>query len=187
MGELSPTLSPCLNCQGPRFDRSCSAESVTNLSGCSFYLGARSEFRIFLPMTALGRQLFVKVAKLYDLAVMSLCFGLAAVLVAHQTAIVSFADFLAVRVKVRNFLLFAGFLLVWNIIFRLFGLYDSRRLSGKMNEVLDIVKATTLGVGSVCIAAFLFRLKIVTPLFVLALWFINSATLVSSRLVVRYL
>jgi len=138
-------------------------------------------------MTTLGRQLFVKVAKLYDLAVMSFSFGLAAILVAEQTGIASFADFLAIRIKVRNFVLFASFLVVWNIIFRLFGLYDSRRLSGKKNEVLDIVKATTFAVGSVCIAAFLFRLKIVTPLFVLALWFISSATFVSSRLVARYL
>src|ERR1700687_6525253 len=125
-------------------------------------------------MTALGRQLFVKVAKLYDLAVMSLSFGLASVLVAEQTATVSFADFFAMRVKVRNFVLFAGLLLVWNIIFRLFGLYDSRRLSEQRNEVLDIVKATTLGVGSVCIAGFLFRLEMVTPLFVSRLWLISS-------------
>jgi exopolysaccharide biosynthesis polyprenyl glycosylphosphotransferase len=187
MGELSLALSPCLNCPGPRFDRSCSADNVTNLSGCSFYLSARSEFRVFLPMTALGRQLLVKVAKLYDLAGMSLSFGLATVLVAHQTAIVSFADFFAMRVKIRNFVLFAGFLLVWNIIFRLFGLYDSRRLSGQKDELRDIVKASTLGVGSVCIAAFLLRLKMVTPLFVVGLWFISSATLVSSRLVARYL
>jgi exopolysaccharide biosynthesis polyprenyl glycosylphosphotransferase len=138
-------------------------------------------------MTTLGRQLFVKAAMLYDLAVMSLSFGLAAELVAHQTATVSFADFLAMRVKVRNFVLFAGFLLVWNIIFRLFGLYDSRRLSGQEDEVLDIAKATTFGVGCVCIAAFLFRLAMVTPWFVLALWFISSATFVSSRLVARYL
>src|SRR5450432_1259998 len=110
-------------------------------------------------MTALGRQLVFKAAKLYDLAVVSLSFGLAAALVAHQTATVSFADFLTVRVKVRNFVLFAVFLVVWNIIFRLFGLYDSKRLSPQRDEVLDIVKATTLGVGSVCIAAFLFRLK----------------------------
>ena len=187
MAVLSLTLSPYLNCPGPRFDRSCSAESVTNLSGCSFYPGARSEFRVFLPMTALGRQLFVKATKLYDLGVMSLSFGLAAILVAHQTATVSFADFFAMRVKVRNFVLYAGFLLVWSIIFRLFGLYGSKRLSEQRNEVLDIVKGTTLGVGSVCIAAFVFRLEMVTPLFVLALWFISSATLVSSRLVARYL
>ncbi len=138
-------------------------------------------------MTAVGRQLLVKAAKLYDLAVMSLSFGLAAVLVAHQNATVSFADFLVMRVKVRNIVLYAGFLLVWNMIFRVFGLYDSRRLSEQWDEVLDIVKTTTLGVGSVCIAAFLFRLEMVTPLFVLALWFISSATLVSSRIVVRYL
>jgi exopolysaccharide biosynthesis polyprenyl glycosylphosphotransferase len=137
-------------------------------------------------MTALRRQLLVKAANLYDLAVMSLSFGLAAVLVAHQTATISFADFFAMRVKVRNFVLFAGFLLVWNIIFRLFGLYDSRRLSGQSGEVRDIFKATTLGVGSVCITAFLFRLEIVTPLFAVALWLISSATIVSSRLVARY-
>ena len=138
-------------------------------------------------MTALRRRLLVKAAKLYDLAVMSLSFGLAAVLVAHQTATVSFADFFAMRVKVRNFALFAGFLLVWNIIFRLFGLYVSRRLSEQRNEALDIVKATSLGVGSVCIAAFLFRLEMVTPLFAVGLWLISSAALVSSRLVARYL
>jgi hypothetical protein len=114
-------------------------------------------------MTALRRQLLVKAANLYDLAVMSLSFGLAAVLVAHQTATVFFADFFAMRVKVRNFVLFAGFLLVWNIIFRLFGLYDSKRLSEQRDEALDIVKAATLGVGSVCSAAFLFRSEMVTP------------------------
>jgi exopolysaccharide biosynthesis polyprenyl glycosylphosphotransferase len=138
-------------------------------------------------MTALGRQLLGKAAKLYDLAVMSLAFGLAAVLVAQQTGAVSFADFFAMRVKVRNFVLFAGFLIVWHIIFRLFGLYGSKRLSEQRDEVLDIVKATSLGVGFICIAAFLFGLEMVTPLFVLALWFISSATLVSSRLVARYL
>ena len=138
-------------------------------------------------MRSLRRQLFVKAAKVYDLAVVSLSFGLAAVLVAEQATTVSFADFFAMRVKVKNLLLFAGFLLVWNIIFRLFGLYESRRLSEQRYEVLDIIKANTLGVAFVCIAAFLFRLKMVTPLFVLALWFTSIATLVSSRLVARYL
>ena len=137
-------------------------------------------------MTTLGRQLLAKTAKLYDLAVMSFSFGLAAVLVAHQTATFSFGDFFAMRVKIRNLLLYAGFLLVWNIIFRLFGLYDSRRLSRQRDEVFDIIKATTLGVGAVCIGAFFFGLVMITPLFVLALWFISSAIFISSRLVVRY-
>jgi exopolysaccharide biosynthesis polyprenyl glycosylphosphotransferase len=138
-------------------------------------------------MTALGRQLLVRAAKLYDLAVMTLSFGLAAVLVAHQTPAVSFADFLSMRVKVRNFALCAAFLLAWHIIFCLFGLYDSRRLSAGRHEVLDVAKATTLGAGFVCLAGFLLRLAMVTPLFVVGLWSISSATLVLSRLLARHL
>jgi exopolysaccharide biosynthesis polyprenyl glycosylphosphotransferase len=138
-------------------------------------------------MTTFHRRIVLRAAKLFDLAVMALAFGLAAVLVAHQTASVSFADFLSMRVKVRNFALFASFLLVWHIIFCLFGLYDSRRLSGCREEALDLVKATALGAGFVCLAGFLFRLEMVTPLFVVGLWSISSATLVSSRLVARHL
>jgi exopolysaccharide biosynthesis polyprenyl glycosylphosphotransferase len=138
-------------------------------------------------MTALGRRLLVRTAKVYDLAVMAISFGLAAALVAHQTATVSFADFFSMRVKIRNFALFAGFLLVWHIIFCLFGLYDSRRLSARRDEVLDIVKATTLGVVFVCSAAFVFKLKMVTLPFVVGFWFITNATAISSRLVARQL
>jgi exopolysaccharide biosynthesis polyprenyl glycosylphosphotransferase len=50
-----------------------------------------------------------------------------------------------------------------------------------------MVKATTLGAGLVCIAAFLFRLVVVTPWFVAGFWSISSATLVASRLVARHL
>jgi exopolysaccharide biosynthesis polyprenyl glycosylphosphotransferase len=137
-------------------------------------------------MTALGRRLLVRTAKVYDLAVITISFGLAAALVAHQTATVSFADFFSMRIKIRNFALFAGFLLVWHIIFCLFSLYDSRRLSARRDEVLDVVKATSLGAAFVCGAAFVFRLKMVTFPFIAGFWFISSVTAVLSRLVVRY-
>jgi exopolysaccharide biosynthesis polyprenyl glycosylphosphotransferase len=107
-------------------------------------------------------------------------------LVAHQTAAGSFADVLAMRVKVRNFILFAAFLLVWYSLFRLFGLYDSRRLSARSREVFDILKATALGTGFVYIAALVFKLVILTPLFLTEFWFICSTTMVVSRLATRY-
>ena len=58
------------------------------------------------------------------------------------------------RVKVRNFALFAGFLLAWHTIFCMFGLYESKRLSVRKAEVLDVVKATSLAVVIVCVAKF---------------------------------
>ena len=137
-------------------------------------------------MTTLHRRIFVRAVKLFDLAVMTFAFGLAVVLDVHKTGSVSLADFLSMRVKVRNFALFAAFLLLWHIIFCFFRLYDSRRLSPRWNEALDIVKATTLGASFVCIAASLFRLVMVTPWFVVGFWSISSATLVASRLVARH-
>ena len=138
-------------------------------------------------MTALGRKLLVKGARLHDLGVMSLSFGVAAVVVAHKTGNLSFADFLSQRISVQNVALLAGLLMVWGTIFRLCGLYESRRLSGRWDELLDILKATTLSAGVVWVVMFLFRVEMVTPLFVLALWSLSSATFVASRLVVRYL
>ena len=138
-------------------------------------------------MTALGRQILLKATKLYDLAVMVCSFGLACVPVAYGTPRVSLADFLSMRVKVRNFALFAGFLLAWHTIFCMFGLYESKRLSVRKAEVLDVVKATSLAVVIVCVAKFIGRLEMVTPVFLSIFWFISTATLVLSRLTIRYI
>ncbi|MGD0009158.1 MAG: sugar transferase [Terriglobia bacterium] len=138
-------------------------------------------------MTTLRRRILLRAAKLCDLTIMTLAFGLAAALVAHETATASLADFLSMRVKVRNFALFAVFLLAWHLVFCFFRLYDSRRLCPRWDEALDIVKATTFGAGFVCIAGFFFRLDMVTPWFVVGFWSISSATLVASRLVARHL
>ena len=74
-------------------------------------------------------------------------------LVAHQTATVSLSEFLSMRIKVENFVLFGGFLLVWHIVFSSFGVYSSKRLSARWAEVLDIAKAATLGSGIIYVAA----------------------------------
>lgn len=137
-------------------------------------------------MTVTRRTLLVKAAKLYDLVVMSCSFGLASVLVAQRTT-GGFADFFSMRVKVRNFILFAALLLIWHNVFVLFGLYDSRRLSAITREVLDVFTATTIGAGAIYVAALAFRLVMVTPLFLIELWLISSAVMVVSRLLARYL
>jgi exopolysaccharide biosynthesis polyprenyl glycosylphosphotransferase len=138
-------------------------------------------------MTILRRRILIGAAKLFDLAVMTLSFGLAAVLGLHQTVTVTLADFLSMRAKVSNLALFALFLLVWHLIFCFCRLYDSRRLSSRWQEALDLAKATTLGAGFVCLAAFLFRLEMLTPWFAMGFWSLSSAALISSRLVGRHL
>src|ERR1035438_6616376 len=113
-------------------------------------------------MTSLRRRLLLRAAKLFDLVLMVFSFGLATVLVAHQTAAASLGQFFSMRIKVANFVIFALLLLGWHIVFSSLGLYGSKRLSSRWKEVFDVVKAATLGSGIVFIAAIFLHIRMVT-------------------------
>ena len=138
-------------------------------------------------MTPLRRRLLLNAAKLFDLEVMVFAFGLAAALVAYETPATSLAQFLSLRIKVKNLALFAGLLLAWHTIFISFSLYDSKRLGMRLAEVLDTVKATTVASLTLFLAATLLRIRLVSPQFVLVFWGASSAAVAGSRLLARYL
>jgi len=98
--------------------------------------------------------------KLFDLVLMVASFGLAAVMFLKR-ATVSVAEFLALRVKVQNFVTFSLLLLVWQSDFSSFWDYTSRRLAGRWDEVVDIVKATTLGNIPAPLLTFLFHISLI--------------------------
>ncbi len=136
-------------------------------------------------MTSFRRRVLIKAFKLFDLGVMALSFGLAAIPVSHGTPAVSFASFLSIRVKMQNIVLFVGLLLAWHAIFSMLGLYESRRMGDRKNEVKDILRATFWGTLLVASAALLFRIRLVTPAFLVAFWVASCSLTVSSRLGMR--
>ncbi len=138
-------------------------------------------------MGSLRRKILLNAFKVFDLVLMAFSFALATAPVLYESGPVSFAQFLSMRVKVQNFVLFSGFLIAWHIIFSLFGLYHSRRLSARRTEVIDVIKATSLGTLVIFMAAILFRISMVTPIFLTVFWAVSSATGALGRLVLRYL
>lgn len=126
------------------------------------------------------RQVLLNSMKLFDLVLMAFSFGLAAVVVSEK-ATVSVAEFLALRVKIQNFVIFSLLLLVWHVIFSLFGMYTSRRLASRWDEVVDIVKATTLGTFLVFLASLALHITLITPEFLGLFWVASSVTTVLSR------
>ncbi|HVI08124.1 MAG TPA: sugar transferase [Candidatus Binatia bacterium] len=122
--------------------------------------------------------------KLFDLAVVIFAFGLATVVVSQKSA-VSLAEFLAMRVKIQNFLVFALLLLVWHQIYTLFGMYASRRLAGRWDEIFDILKATTLGTLVILVAHLIVHIDLWTPEFLLVFWATVFATTTTGRMVMR--
>jgi exopolysaccharide biosynthesis polyprenyl glycosylphosphotransferase len=138
-------------------------------------------------MGNIRRQILLNAFKLFDMIIMVAAFGAATVPILRASHSVSFAEFFAMRVKVGNFLIFSGVLVVWHLLFSSCGLYASRRLSRRSAEIVDTLKATFFATLLLGAGAVVFRIKMATPTFLVTFWVISSLLMVLSRLILRWL
>ena len=80
-----------------------------------------------------------------DLAVMMVAFAVAFIVSGKSMYPGSIEHFLAVRVKLANFLWFAAFALAWHLLFRWFRLYQLRRPGLITAEWWSLTKAVSVG------------------------------------------
>jgi exopolysaccharide biosynthesis polyprenyl glycosylphosphotransferase len=112
-------------------------------------------------MNSLKRRLLLNAFRVADALVMAAAFAIALFVTAEQASPHNPAEFLAVRIKVSNALLFLGFVVAWHLTFRLRGLYRSRRIGLAVSEWWDVAKAVGLGALLLSGLALLLRLEAV--------------------------
>ncbi|MGA8150805.1 MAG: sugar transferase [Terriglobales bacterium] len=130
------------------------------------------------------RQVWKRVTKLFDLALLMVSFGVASLphhLLGGNTP---FWEFLQIRIKLENFVVFALLLWLWQFIFSVLGLYDSKRMVPRRAEAREVVKATTLCSVVLLLGSWL-RFRMVTPSFVAIFWVVSTSIAVASRVAVR--
>ena len=132
------------------------------------------------------RHLLIRTAQIFDIVTMVFCFLLSASVVSYSIQTISFEQFLSMRIKVQNFLLFFVFLLLWYFIFSQFQLYRSRRLSPLGSEIFDVVKAVTVGSISVFALAVLFNVRLINKTFIMVFWASTCTISILSRVTLRY-
>ncbi len=137
-------------------------------------------------MSNFRRQILMVAFKLSDMLIMIGSFMAATIMVSYGIDTISLDQFLHMRIKVVNFVLFVAFLLLWHVIFSMFGLYGSRRLSPVKKEIKDIVKATSLGTFAFYILSILFHMEMVNPVFLISFWAGSTVITILTRLVMRY-
>jgi exopolysaccharide biosynthesis polyprenyl glycosylphosphotransferase len=120
------------------------------------------------------------------LLVLALCLAAVASYYSYNES-VPLVRFLEMRISVRNFLALIVFVLGGHLSLSVAGLYHSRRLSTRINEELDILKATTLGSVVLFIAAHLFHFIMVTPVFIGVFWATSTLLLALCRFGLRRL
>src|SRR6201984_1493934 len=131
------------------------------------------------------RKLLLNVFKLFDLGLMMLAFMTAALAVVHQNRAITAVELFSMRVKIHNVAIFALFIFVWHVIFSLLGLYESRRLSNSWREIVLVIKASSLGTLVILISTVIFRIVLVTRLFLVVFWVVSTCAIVASRLILR--
>jgi exopolysaccharide biosynthesis polyprenyl glycosylphosphotransferase len=91
------------------------------------------------------------------------------------------------RIKLQNFVLFFCLVWVWHLVFTGFGLYSSKRLSGRRAVALDVFKAATVGTLFFLLAAVVFHIIAMTRTFLLVFWATTALSTSLARLVLRSL
>ncbi len=137
-------------------------------------------------MNEAKRRFLLNTLKLYDLGIIVVSFGLATFLLVHAEHKVSLHDFLAMRVKVSNCAIFAVALICCHAIFSLCGLYQSRRLSTRLAESTDALKATSLSTVCLALVAVFFSVRMITVPFLITFYAISSLLVVASRFLMQY-
>jgi exopolysaccharide biosynthesis polyprenyl glycosylphosphotransferase len=135
----------------------------------------------------LQRRFLALALKVFDQVVLGCAFVLSAAAVSDSFDLLSFSRFLAVRIKVMNFLLYVGFAFIWHGIFSALGLYCTRRFGKWGTEVKDLVHATSLGTFVLCCLCLLFDISFGSPPFLVLFWIYTTAATMLSRLGCRFL
>ncbi len=136
-------------------------------------------------MSSLRRQILLNLLKLSDLAIMLGAFLLSTFYVVRANGTFTLSDFLAMRVKVGNFLLFIALLVLWHIMFSVFGLYNSRRMFGRAADAIDTFMASTVGMLLIGMAALIFRIRMVSPGFLVVFGTTATTAAIGQRFLLR--
>jgi exopolysaccharide biosynthesis polyprenyl glycosylphosphotransferase len=133
----------------------------------------------------LGRKAFTTGFKLFDLLLMSMAFVVSTLPQYHRVGRLGLAEFFELRVKLGNLLLFVSFLFIWHLLFSVFGLYGSKRLASRWDEIWDITRATILGTLVVATFGVAFRIWVVNRIFLALFLVLTTSSVILSRMLIR--
>jgi len=89
-------------------------------------------------MQQIRRRILLNLIRMTDLAVMTIAFGIAFVVAVQSVQAGSLGEYLAVRIKLVNFLFFVGWLVTWHLILKSFK-YPRRLLVKHSKQFLDLL------------------------------------------------
>jgi exopolysaccharide biosynthesis polyprenyl glycosylphosphotransferase len=125
--------------------------------------------------------------KLFDVTLLVSSLIAASITSLRAVSAISLTTFLAMRVSVRNFVLFTILVILWHGLFCFLDLYESKRLWRQYSEAMDILKATSLATVVLYLVGSLFIPSITNPWSLVLFWSLSTDSVLLSRHLLRYL
>ncbi len=132
------------------------------------------------------RKILLKILPIGDMLLLSMAFLVVSWLFFSQNnSLLAFEEFFALRIKIENFLVGIVMVGIWHLTCSSFNLYESKRLSTIVQEIPDIIKATSLMVLTTAGVALLFHIDMISSDFLLAFWVLATLFMCLSRVAIR--
>jgi exopolysaccharide biosynthesis polyprenyl glycosylphosphotransferase len=130
-------------------------------------------------------RLIIGLLKLTDVAIVIFAYALTTVSIVKIEHGASLRRFFSMRIRVVNFVILVLALVICHVVFRLLGLYKSKRLSKRRTELLDVVRAMTINTACFVVFASLFSIQMITLQFLGIFWLLSTFLLCIERLSMR--
>lgn len=136
-------------------------------------------------MSHFRRQALVYAFQLVDITLLVLSFAAATLPVLFREGLLSFTEFLSLKIKLQNFVAFVILVWLWRLVFAMLGLYGSKRHTSRKVEARDVVKATSICTFILFSFSIVLRFRMVDLGFVAIFWVCSTVLVTGTRLVVR--
>jgi FlaA1/EpsC-like NDP-sugar epimerase len=128
-----------------------------------------------------SNRLSMNFLKLSDIVLVAFAFGLSTVFMVHAEQRYSLAQFLAMRTKVSDFVIFGFTLFLCHLVLSFCGLYRPTRLSSRGAKITDLLRATTLLTVSLLAISWIFSIQMITTHFLVLFWVSSTAVMGLAR------
>jgi exopolysaccharide biosynthesis polyprenyl glycosylphosphotransferase len=125
--------------------------------------------------------------KFFDIFLVVLAFGLSTVFIVQEEQRVSLAQFLSMRAKVSDIIIFGLALLLCHLVLCVCGMYKPMRLSSRHAEIGNLLPATTLCVTCFVAVGWVFSIRMMTLQFLAVFWVLSTTVLCAARQAFRLL
>ena len=126
-------------------------------------------------------RLSMNFLKLLDIVLVAFAFGLSTVFMVRAEQRYSLAQFLSMRTKVADFVIFGSTLFLCHLVLCICGLYRPTRLSSRRAKITDLLRATTLCTVCLLASSWVFSIQMITTHFLVLFWALSTGIMALAR------